>query len=62
MSLSPVYDMLSTTLAMGGAQEELALPLNGKKSKIEREDLFDYFACSRLGLTDKVIDVVVERF
>jgi serine/threonine-protein kinase HipA len=33
--LSPAYDLLNSTLAMGGgAREELALPLNGKKSKL----------------------------
>lgn len=29
--LSPVYDLLNSTIAMGSAKEEIALPLNGKK-------------------------------
>ena len=33
----------------------MALPLNGKKNKLKREDFVDYFAKERLGLTDKAI-------
>ncbi|OPY17212.1 MAG: Serine/threonine-protein kinase HipA [Syntrophus sp. PtaB.Bin138] len=54
VELSPVYDLLNSTIIID-SKEELALPLNGKKSKLKREDFVDYFAKERLGLTDKAI-------
>ena len=44
--LSPAYDMVATSLLVKGDKEELALHLNGKKSRIKRKDfdvLFDSF-------------------
>ena len=44
--LSPAYDMVATALLVKGDKEELALHLNGKKSKIKRKDFdatFDLF-------------------
>ncbi len=38
------------------SKEELALPLNGKKSKINRKDIVDYFGVERMGLTQKIIE------
>ena len=34
IELSPAYDLLNSTISMGTATEELALPINGKKRKI----------------------------
>ena len=34
--LSPAYDLLNTSIAMGGANEELALSLAGKKNRLKR--------------------------
>lgn len=61
VSLSPAYDLLNTTLALGEAvHEESALPLLGKKNKWKRADLVDYLAQNRLQLpfprVQKVID------
>ncbi len=53
--LSPAYDLLSTTIAVGGVIEELALPLAGKKSKISQELLFDYYGKERMRLSDKTL-------
>ncbi len=53
--LSPAYDLLSTTIAVGGVVEELALPLAGKKSKISQELLFDYYGKERMALSDKTL-------
>lgn len=61
-TLTPAYDLLNTTVAMGGAKEELALPLNGKKSKLMTDDFFVYYAKERLMLSDKIIASVKERF
>lgn len=60
--LSPAYDLLSTTLAMGGnAKEELALPLGGRKNRLTRELLVDYFGRERMGLPNKVIDRILNE-
>ena len=58
VSLSPAYDLLNTTIVLPNPTEELALPLRGKKSKLKREDLIDYFGSERLKLTPKTIDRV----
>lgn len=59
VQLSPVYDLLNTTIAIPNPIEELALPLRAKKNKITKSDLIDYFAAERLGLNDKVINKAV---
>ncbi|MBU3676622.1 MAG: HipA domain-containing protein [Chitinophagaceae bacterium] len=38
MALSPAYDLLNTTLVNPADKEELALTLNGKKSKFKKRD------------------------
>lgn len=50
--LAPAYDFLNSTLALRNPTEELALPLRGKRSRITRSDLMEYFARERLGLTE----------
>lgn len=59
-TLTPAYDMLSTTLVMPDDKEELALTLNGKKARISRRD----FEISMLGsgLEQKVIDNLFYKF
>lgn len=51
--LSPAYDLLPTKLLMPQDKEEVALTLNGKKSRLLRSD-FDAFGQS-LNLTDRQI-------
>jgi len=58
--LSPAYDFLNTTIAMGGAIEEMALPLAGKKSKIKPQHLIDYFGKKRLSLTNRTVEVELQ--
>lgn len=61
VSMSPAYDLLSSTLtylSLGKSLkdiEEFALPLAGKKKKISRELLIDYLAYDRMGLNQKVV-------
>lgn len=50
VELSPAYDLLNTTIVLRKPQEELALTLASKKSKMTRENLVDYFGKERLGL------------
>lgn len=61
--LAPMYDLLSTTLIMGpSAQEEMALSIRGKRTKLTREDMIDHFAYGHLKLPVKVVDKVLEQF
>jgi len=41
--LTPVYDLLNTTIAMASAEEEMALELNEKKRKFNKKDFIEYF-------------------
>ena len=54
VALSPAYDLLNTTLVLGNASEESALPLRGRKRKLTRQDWIDYFCQERLGLAPAV--------
>ncbi|KAA6324677.1 Serine/threonine-protein kinase HipA [termite gut metagenome] len=58
--LTPAYDMLSTALVMPTDKEELALTLNGKKSKIKRNDFEK--ALLQSGLEPKVIENIFVKF
>ena len=62
VELSPAYDLLNTTIALKSVREELALPLNGKKSRINRKDLIDYYATERLQLNKRVLAEVLADF
>ncbi|MDR9407210.1 MAG: HipA domain-containing protein [Balneolaceae bacterium] len=55
IELSPVYDLLNTTIVLADATEEMALPLQGKKTNFNEEIFFDYFGGERLGLNQKVL-------
>lgn len=58
--LSPAYDLLNSTIAMQNVKEELALPLNGKKSNLTKKDFLEYFAIDRLKLNQIVINQVIQ--
>ncbi|MBP3472877.1 MAG: HipA domain-containing protein [Paraprevotella sp.] len=58
--LTPAYDLLSTALAMPEDDEELALPLNGKKKRIKREDFET--AMRNSGMDEKAITNLFARF
>jgi serine/threonine-protein kinase HipA len=60
--LTPAYDLLNTTIAIKNAREEIALPLRGKRSKLTRPDLIQYFGRERLHLNDKIIGRILESF
>jgi serine/threonine-protein kinase HipA len=61
--LSPVYDLLNTTLALGkSAREEMALPLRGKKNDLNFDDFISYFAKERLGLPKSRIEAILHKF
>ena len=62
VDLSPAYDFLNSTIAIKDAKEEMALPIKGKKSKLTRADLLDYYGRTRLGLSISIIDEMVSEF
>jgi len=57
--LSPAYDLLNSTLVLGNASGESALPLRGKKRKLTRNDWVDYFCRERLGLPPAILDPIL---
>ena len=58
--LSPAYDLLSTKLLIPKDKEDLALPLNGKKSNFRKKD-FDSFA-SQLEINETALRKIYEKF
>jgi serine/threonine-protein kinase HipA len=62
VELAPAYDFLNTTIALKAAKEEMALPVRGKKSRLTRNDLLNYFARERLQLNERVLNDVLSRF
>ena len=62
IDLAPAYDLLNTTIALKNPQEEMALPIRGKRSSLTRNDLFDYFATERLQINERVLNEMATRF
>jgi len=62
VELSPGYDLLNTTIALPNPQEEIALPLAGKKRNLNSKVLVNYWGKERLGLNNVVINQVVSTF
>lgn len=58
--LTPAYDLLNTKLALPSDTEELALTLNGKKSRLTKEDFVA--AMTGTGLLPKVVDNIFRKF
>jgi serine/threonine-protein kinase HipA len=54
VELSPAYDLLNSTIVLN-SEAELALPLNGKKNRLKKDDFLYYFAEERLELLQKSI-------
>jgi len=59
-ALSPAYDLVSTALALPSDREESALSVNGKKSRLAKDDWLAFSA--RLGIGGKVFDRLFDRF
>lgn len=59
-SLSPAYDLLNVIIVNPGDDEELALPIEGKKKRL-RKDHFERFG-KGLDLNEKQIEGVFKRF
>lgn len=59
--LTPAYDLINSTIVMK-SKEEVALPLNGKKAKLKKDDFLDYFGKERLGLPSSLITSILSEF
>ncbi|MCC2666105.1 MAG: type toxin-antitoxin system HipA family toxin [Gammaproteobacteria bacterium] len=60
ITLSPVYDLLNSTIAINQSIEEMALPIKGRKNNITRNNFLDYYGKQRLKLNEKIIDEIVK--
>ena len=60
--LSPAYDLLNTSIAIGNPSEEMDLPLDGKKNHLSKNDFFKYLAIERLQLNQNIINGVITDF
>lgn len=61
VELSPAYDLLNTTIVVPRTQEEIALPIAGKKRNLTAKILLDYFGKERLKLNDTIISQVLNK-
>ncbi len=62
VELAPAYDFLNTTIELKAAKEEMALPIRGKKSRLTRNDVVDYFGRERLQINERVLNEILARF
>lgn len=58
--LTPTYDQISTAIVMPEDTEELALPLNGYKKKLMRQDFIQ--AMEATGVSTQVAERILNRF
>ena len=54
VELSPAYDLINTCIIVA-SNEEIALPLHGKKNQLKRQEIIDYFGSERLHLNRNII-------
>ena len=59
-SLTPAYDMIATALVNPQDNEDLALSLNGRKKRINRNDFLKAF--DTLGINEKVQSNLFRKF
>jgi serine/threonine-protein kinase HipA len=60
VKLSPCYDLLNTTIEYRKPDEEIALPLKGRKKHLIYHMLVKYYGLERCELTTKSVDKVLE--
>jgi serine/threonine-protein kinase HipA len=60
IQLSPCYDLVNTIIEYKNPEDEIALPIKGKRKKLTRNILINYFGRETCELTDKVIDNAVD--
>ena len=60
ITLSPCYDLVNSTIEYKKPEEEIALPLMGKKKKLTQNILINYFGKEKCELTPKSIESVLD--
>ncbi len=60
ITLSPCYDLVNSTIEYKKQDEEIALPIRGKKKKLTQSILINYFGKEHCELTVKSIEKVLE--
>ena len=58
--LTPAYDLLNVAIVNPKDKEELALTLNGKKSRLQKRDFV--VAAQKMGIDEKAIDKMIISF
>ncbi len=58
--VSPCYDLVNSTIEYQKQDEEIAIPLKGKKNRLTRNLLVDYFGMEQCELTVKSIGKILE--
>jgi serine/threonine-protein kinase HipA len=58
--LSPCYDLVNSTIEYKKPEEEIALPLKGKKKHLTRNILVDYYGMEICELTSRSIENILE--
>ena len=58
--LTPAYDLLNVAIVNLKDKEELALTLNGKKSRLQKRDFV--VAAQKMGIDEKAIDKMIISF
>jgi serine/threonine-protein kinase HipA len=61
VTLAPAYDFVNSTIVLPHSKEALALPLRGKKRHLTFNDLIKYFAYQRLGLSQAVVEGIIQQ-
>lgn len=59
ITLSPMYDLLNSSIALKNPEEKMALPIRGKKRKLNKDDLLTYFAGDILHINKKRIESIL---
>jgi serine/threonine-protein kinase HipA len=60
IELSPVYDLLNTSIVLSGDIDEIGLFIAGTKKQLNYEILINYFGKELCGLPEKVIDNILK--
>jgi serine/threonine-protein kinase HipA len=60
IQLSPCYDLVNTIIEYKNPEDEIALPIKGKRKNLTRNTLINYFGQEKCDLTDKVINKILD--
>ena len=58
--LTPAYDLLNATIINPNDDEELALTLNGRKKKLQREDFIR--SAATLGIENVIVERLINKY